>query len=290
MIVKTLTWKTRGFDRLIDYIGKEARDEDETFRLLHNLRPSRNLGGIAGQFWAQDAFRKTRANGVILYHEILSFAPGQDVPLDVAEDLTREYLNLRAPNALAYAEPHFDKGHLHVHVIISGTEFESAKTLRLSINQFMRVRRQIEKYQQEHYPELDQSLVYLNERKRRRRREDVEQTRIAELEEIQKSKTGRHLEQEPTLPEEAHLDDIPDPGVEAATLEAEATEQAEAEVAQAETEALQQEAEMEAQRAAEEEQRAEAERQAEEARRIQELEAIQAEAYRREQARGLEMD
>ena len=123
MIVKTLRWKTRGFNRLVEYIGKEERGEDETFRLLHNLRPSHDLTGIARQFWANDAFRKERVNGVVIYHEILAFETGHDVPLDVLEDLTREYLELRAPNALAYAEPHFDKDHLHIHVAISGTEF-----------------------------------------------------------------------------------------------------------------------------------------------------------------------
>ncbi len=195
MIVKSLTWKTRGFDRLVDYIGKERRDEDETFRLLHNLRPSRNLTGIAGQFWANDAYRKERVNGVVCYHEILSFLSGEDVPLDVAEDLAREYLELRAPNALAYAEPHFDKGHLHIHIIISGTEFESAKTLRLDNEQFMHVRREIERYQKEHYPEL-KSLVY----------QDRQRERIEELEAIQEATALRdRAHEEPAFQEEPPL-------------------------------------------------------------------------------------
>ena len=286
MVIKTLRWKSRGFNRLVDYIGKEGRDEDETFRLLHNLRPSRNLFGIARQFWAQDAFRKERVNGITIYHEILAFGVGEDVPLDVLEDLTRKYLELRAPNALAYAEPHFDKQHIHVHVAISGTEFESAKTLRLDNKEFMRVRRELERYQQQHYPELEKSIVYLNERKRKRRREDIEQERIAELEAIQKATAERELEPTP---------DMPEPEAEAAAaLELEA-EQAEVEAAQAEAEALQQEAELDAAHAEAEalQQEAEdAEIQAaeQEAARIAELEQIQEEARQREQERGLEMD
>ena len=192
MIVKTLRWKTRGFNRLVDYIGKEDRGDEESFRLLHNLRPSHNLTGIAGQFWANDAYRKERVNGVVCYHEILSFLSGEDVPLNVAEDLAREYLELRAPNALAYAEPHFDKGHLHVHIIISGTEFESAKTLRLDNEQFMYVRREIERYQKEHYPEL-KSLVYQNR----------EKERIEELEAIQEATALRdRAHEEPAFQED----------------------------------------------------------------------------------------
>lgn len=41
MIVKTLRWKKRAFNRLVDYIGKEGRDEDETFRLLHKAVPGK---------------------------------------------------------------------------------------------------------------------------------------------------------------------------------------------------------------------------------------------------------
>ena len=286
MIVKTLRWKTRGFNRLVEYIGKEARPDRESFRLLHNLRPSRNLTGIVRQLGEQDSFRIPRKNGVVMYHEILSFAEGQEVPLNIVEDLTRKYLELRAPNALAYAEPHFDKGHLHVHIAISGTEFESAKTLRLDNKRFMQVRRQIEEYQREHYPELDRSLVYLNERKRNRRREDVEQRRIAELEKIQKSKTDRHLEQEQPLP-----DDMLEQEAEGAALEMEAEaealrQEAALEAAHAEAEALQQQAEVEA----EEQMHIEAERQAEETARIAELEAIQEEARQREQAQQLERE
>lgn len=192
MIVKKLSWKKRAFNRLVEYIGREDRDEEESFRLLHNLRPSQDLSGIARQFWANDAFRKERVNGVVCYHEILSFLSGEDVPLDVAEDLTREYLELRAPNALAYAEPHFDKGHLHIHIIISGTEFESAKTLRLDNEQFMHVRREIERYQMEHYPEL-KSLVYT----------DRQKERVEELEAIQEATALRDLaHEEPVFQEE----------------------------------------------------------------------------------------
>lgn len=185
MIVKTLRWKTQGFNRLIDYIGKEGREETETFRVLHNLRRSPDLTGIARQFWANDAYRKERKNGVVLYHEILSFKRGEEVPLEAVEDLTRKYLELRAPNALAYAEPHFDQDHLHVHLCISGTEFRSAKTLRLNNEKFMQVRRDIERYQREHYPEL-QSLVYDSRKKKR----------IEELEAVREARALRDREPE----------------------------------------------------------------------------------------------
>ena len=105
MIVKTLRWKTRGFTRLVEYIGKEARPDRESFRLLHNLRPSRNLTGIVRQLGEQDSFRIPRKNGVVLYHEILSFAQGQEVPLNIVEDLTRKYLEARSSSGSGQPHP-----------------------------------------------------------------------------------------------------------------------------------------------------------------------------------------
>lgn len=300
MIVKTIRWKTCSFSRLVDYISRDA-EHDESFAVLHNLRPG-NLPSIAQQFRANDAYRKERANGVVLYHEILSVSDldRDSVTPQILEDLCRHYLEIRAPNALAFAQPHFDKGHLHIHIGISGVEYKSRKTLRMNNAQFERIRRGLEKYQREHYgEELQHSFVYEN--KRLRAKENIERKRIEELEAIQKSKTNRHLEQEQTLPEptpeEALLDDIPELEAEAAALEMEAQaealrQEAELDAAHAEAEALHWQAEMEAQgeRQAEEAARAaEIEAAEQEAARIAELEQIQAEAQRREQERGLEI-
>ena len=280
MIVKTIRWHTRSFNRLVDYVAKDA-EREESFAVLHNLRPG-DLPSIAEQFRANDAYRKERANGVVLYHEILSVSDldREAVTPEILEDLCRHYLELRAPNALAFAQPHFDKGHLHIHIGISGVEYKSRKTLRMDNAQFERVRRGLEEYQRQHYgEELKNSVVYTN--KRVRAKENIERKRIEELEAIQKSKTDRHLEQEQTLPEEALPYDIPE-------LEAEALRQeAELDAAHAEAEALHWQAEMEAQG---EQQAAEIEAAEQEAARIQELEAIQEEARRRglEQDRGLD--
>ena len=286
MYIKTLRWKVKGFGHLLDYVDRDTReDENEkrvrpSFRILHNLRPS-NLSGVAEQFRANDEFRRIRKNGVTVYHEVLSIHPLDRHPAtpEILEDLARKYIELRCPDALVFAAPHFDTDHAHVQLCISGTEFRSPKTLRMNNQAFRNIRNEFEAYQREHYSlELPHSVAYDVERNQKRRREDVEKTRTAELEKIQKSKTDRHLEQAQALPDmtaEARYE-VPELEAEAAALEMEA-----------EAEALQQQAEMEAQQIAEE-QRAEAERQAEEAARIQELEAIQAEQQAREQERDLE--
>ena len=210
MVIKTLRWKKRGFNRLADYIAKEDRDEDETFRVLHNLRPSNNLNEIARQYFANDAYRKQRANGVTVYHEIMSFARGEEISLDALEDLTREYIELRAPNALVFAAPHFDKEHIHVHLMISGTEFESSKTLRLNNAEFKRVHEEIERYQVAHYPEL-KSVVYIKK----------ERSRIDELEAIQEARALRdRAHEEPMIQEEPPPSEVSEvQGLEAARIQ-----------------------------------------------------------------------
>ena len=97
---------------------------------------------------------------------------------DALEDITREYLRLRAPRALAFACPHYDRDHVHVHVAISGTEFRSSRTLRMDNRTFTALRRKIEHYQLTRYPELEHSLVHLPKRVRGRElQEEMEQER-----------------------------------------------------------------------------------------------------------------
>lgn len=174
MIVKTLRWKVGAFGRLVDYVGKSlvgyvGKEGDRSGMILHNLRPTSDLDHIARQFAENDTYRKRRKNGVAMYHEILSFHVQDRAAItpDLLEDLTREYLRLRAPRALAFACPHYDREHVHVHIAISGTEFRRSKTLRMDNRAFMRLRRQIERYQLDRYPELSHSVVYLPDRERR---------------------------------------------------------------------------------------------------------------------------
>lgn len=168
MIIKTLRWKTGAYGRLVDYVGKEllayvGKEEDRSSMILHNLRPSDDLDHIAQQFAENDTYRKRRKNGVAMYHEILSFhtRDREAITPDMLEDITREYLRIRAPHALAFACPHYDRDHVHVHIAISGTEFRRSKTLRMDNRTFAKVRKQIEEYQLSRYPELEHSIVHL---------------------------------------------------------------------------------------------------------------------------------
>lgn len=169
-IIKSKGWKSPGFGILHDYLEKEKpknspKGMQPIGSYLHNILgvDTEDEVNILKAFQENDAYRKERANGNALYHEIISFHPKDSTFLlehpEILEDITRAYLELRAPKALAYACPHLDKAHLHLHIMISGNEMESEQTIRIGKEEFEAVKIAIQEYQLEHYPELENSYV-----------------------------------------------------------------------------------------------------------------------------------
>ena len=164
-IIKSIGRKDSNFKQLIHYLHKLDGGEKEMFTYLHNLSgvmPD-DLEGIEEAFKNNNAFRRKRKNGIGQYHEVMSFHPDDTAYLqehpEILEDLARVYLGLRAPHTLAIARPHTDKNHLHLHFMISPNELGSSKSIRLSKKQFQALRRTMESYQLEYYPELTKSYV-----------------------------------------------------------------------------------------------------------------------------------
>ena len=163
MIVKTLRHKRDRFAALVRYILSDqnrvrAADFDTIYHNFHAVETP----AIIAEFKANDRFRKSRKNGVVAYHEILSFAPEDKAHLAKAilYDLAQEYIRLRGEQALCLVQAHVEHDHVHLHFLFSGNHYRSAKTLRLDNKNFRKVRQGIETYQRQHYPKLKASLVY----------------------------------------------------------------------------------------------------------------------------------
>ncbi len=166
------------FGQKIDYIlsDKERAKEIDSFEIYQNIR-HRNRDGAVQTFQANDVYRKENAdkkkikNSVVAYHDILSFHHKDEKQLDqiILRDLTEQYIQLRCPNAVVFAKPHLHNKNLHVHILISGSDYKSKTLSRLSDAKWNKVRREIEKYQKEHYPQLENSLVYENIGKKKRK-------------------------------------------------------------------------------------------------------------------------
>ncbi len=169
MVVKSLSRTSPSFFQLLNYMAGEGRSDGTNIR--HNLGSSvQSLDAVNRTFMANAKHCPKRKGGVYLYHEILSLSPedrSQATPVMLA-DLAEHYLVLRAPQAMAYGVVHFD-AHPHVHLMISANQRGRAKKIRCSKQGFAQMKRSLEAYQRVKYPQLSHSLVFGEEKKKRRR-------------------------------------------------------------------------------------------------------------------------
>lgn len=151
--------KSPTFGQVLAYINRPSAKGRP---ILHNLiNGADDLGAIEREYLDNFRYLPERKNGNALYHEILSFGEddGPHLDDDVIDDLVRRYLELRAPNALAYARSHGDRACVHVHLLISANNVASHRRLRLSKGQFERVKRASEAHQRARHPELVSSKI-----------------------------------------------------------------------------------------------------------------------------------
>lgn len=165
MIVKIKSHKSYGFKKLLNYMlfdkDRLFDDKRKSFVISHNLH-GKTIDSWVEQFTLNESFRKIkRSDSTILTHEILSWhtKDAKDITLDKLKAMTNEYIRLRNSNGMFLAVPHFDKEHYHVHICTSGLEFRTGKSLRLSRSEFTKLKKDIQLFQQQHFPELSHSVV-----------------------------------------------------------------------------------------------------------------------------------
>ena len=163
-ILKVKTRRDTNFKQLIEYVYRDSIDDERSFTHLHNiyLNDPDSTSGMVRAFVKNDKFRKKRSNGIGQYHEMISFHPEESAFLkdhpEVLEDFARIYLEVRAPNSLGVAVPHFDTDHVHLHFVISANEVESSKASRISKKDLAHYKELLGQLQVK-YPELQQSFV-----------------------------------------------------------------------------------------------------------------------------------
>lgn len=191
MIVRSCSRRSPSFHQLLAYLTADGRTADIP-PISRNLfspgipapddppgapaAPGPAYREVADEFLANARHLPPRKNGVVLYHEILSFAKADRPRLTpgMLAGLARFYLQERAPDALAFGVVHTDRENLHVHLVISANPRDRPCRHRLSKFQFARVKRETERLQRSLYPELIHSRVSHGpspEQKRHQRRE-----------------------------------------------------------------------------------------------------------------------
>ncbi|MCP3849380.1 MAG: relaxase/mobilization nuclease domain-containing protein [Gammaproteobacteria bacterium] len=145
-----------------NYIDSDkGRNTENEFTISHNVIAN-DVDGVVQEFKQNDKFRTNPRNTVALRHEMLSFHPKDSAKITehTLHDIAQKYIELRADDCLVFCRPHIHEKHIHLHFMISGNRFRSDKSSRLSRADFFRVRKEIERYQMEHYKELDNSVVF----------------------------------------------------------------------------------------------------------------------------------
>lgn len=135
--------------------------EPGAMRFTHHAR-GKNADELTREFEFNESFRMVnRKDSVRLYHEILSFRAESTPHLTKRklEELTQEYVNLRAPNGVVFAGEHRDKEHVHVHLCISGTQYMTGRSMRISKGHLQRAKLAMSELIRSNFPELSGSLV-----------------------------------------------------------------------------------------------------------------------------------
>lgn len=165
MIVKIKSHKKAGFKKLLNYMmfdkDRLFDEQGKSFVITHNINGN-SIDQWVKQYALNESFRKVkRSDSVILTHEILSWHrdDAKEISLEKLKEMTEEYIRLRNDGGVFVAVPHFDKQHYHVHICASGVGFRTGKSLRLSRNEFTKLKKDIQLFQQSQFPELSKSVV-----------------------------------------------------------------------------------------------------------------------------------
>jgi len=196
MIVKIKSHKRPAFEKILNYMlhskDRLFNKEGKSFIATHNLKGN-SISEWTKQYKVNEEFRlRKRKDSVYLTHEILSWHKddAKHITLAKMEDMAREYVRLRNPRGIYLAVPHFDREHYHIHILASGIEFRTGKSMRLSKQNLQKLKKDIQQYQIERFPELSKSVVEHGKK---------EKSLVSDKEYQLKLRTGRETEKEKLL-------------------------------------------------------------------------------------------
>ena len=185
MIIKSLSRKSLSFDQLVNYMLAE---DGAKALLRHNLPvKTKSPEQIIAAFEENHSYLPKRANGNALFHEIIALEPNLEATVKdqkkALAKIAERYLELRAPNQLAFGVVHTSTAHVHLHLVISSNAVFSKKREWLKKKEFAEIQREIEAYQLQHFPELGDAQHYAQGRDgiKRKEREQAATLRTGKL-------------------------------------------------------------------------------------------------------------
>ena len=194
MIVKSLRHSSKQASSSVKYLMDGIPVEKEKqWLIFRNITSGYDQDSIIMEFNESANLLRISPNRktTVRYHEILGFSH-KDIPRltrEKSQVIANEYLGLRDPEnfAKALCVPHKEKdGHPHIHILLTSNSVGSSRSgdLMMSNARYYDIRRDIERFMLQTYPELHQSIVYLTEKEIRSLLPEKYQTerRMMELE------------------------------------------------------------------------------------------------------------
>ena len=163
MIIKSLSRKTNTAQLLTYLFAKEEKlsvQNEKPLVIKHNLRTS-SLNGWIKEFEKNESLRlHKRVDNVKVYHTILSFSSDdkKHITEKTLHDIAKHFIKLRGKDSLFIGAAHYDKDHVHLHIAMSGTKYQTGESNRISRLNFQELKLAMDSYQKEKFPKLIHSL------------------------------------------------------------------------------------------------------------------------------------
>lgn len=162
MILKTLTRRSASFGQLLNYVTKEnALAPDGKGVLIPWNIQGQTVDEWVKEFQENEKLRqKHHSHNIKLIHTVIALADGdaQHIDAKVLESMALKYISLRGMDARYVCLSHHDTEHPHLHFVESPLTL-AGENRRMSIEEFQELKKELQAYQIEQWPELTESVA-----------------------------------------------------------------------------------------------------------------------------------
>lgn len=214
MLIKHKTFTKPIFGARLRYILREEalNKNGEGGFILKQIIRGNSIEEFEKFFLENEKYRKiSRKDSVRIREYYLSFNPEDSHVLnsEILLDISRNFMKRFDPLTPGIAVPHYDKNHIHIHVLLAGIQYKTGKGNDKNNKAFSEFKKAIESYHIQKYPQIKHSIVQTKNRKRSlakqndreyRTKQRTGSSRKEELKKeieltIHKSKSLQHLKQ-----------------------------------------------------------------------------------------------
>lgn len=169
MFIKQKTFNKPIFEARLRYNLREDAIQEEEGRgfILKQIIRGITIPEMVRFFLENEKYRKvTRKDSIRIKEFYISFDPRDSDVLtkETLMDIARHFMHQFDPLTPAVAVPHFDKEHVHIHIIFAGIQYKTGKSNDKNNREFDNFKKAIERYQIRKYPEIKYSIVQTKER------------------------------------------------------------------------------------------------------------------------------